>query len=262
MMPRRGDPMNLMTAYAKTLSNDGVIAQLWDYLNDLGALDDAPYLGDNTKARALDNYYYYSWSGDKLISPMIYKLWDYENDLFPTERMQQVVEWFWSVNKDILLRLWNDFKAQYDAVNNYHVEETTDYGHQGTSSYVDSGSDTRKKYGTIESYGKTKTTDKVYGFDSDGAVNDSESETEIQQATPMTTDYGTANDALTDETQYGRGRQGADSALDNLTTTKEGNLGIMPVADFLQKEFELWEWNFYKNCLFKLLDSMLTIPIY
>lgn len=258
----RGDPMNLMTAYAKTLSNDGVIAQLWDYLNDHSALDDAPYLGDNTKARALDNYYYYSWSGDKLVSPMIYKLWDYENDLFPVERMQQVVEWFWSVNKDNLAKLWADAQTQYDAVNNYHVKETTGYVHSGGSWYTDRGSDTRKKYGTIESYGKTKTTDRVYGFDSNGAANDSESETEIQQATPMTTDYGTANDALTDETAYGRGRDATDTANDTLTIDKSGNLGIMPVADLLQKEFELWQWNFYKNVLFKALDSMLTIPIY
>lgn len=261
MMPRER-PMNLMKVYGKTLTNDGVITQLYEYLNETEGLEVPPYLPDDATARAIDNYYYYSWSGDKWASPLIYKLWDYENDTLPTEAMEDIVKMFWFLNKDNLAKLWDDVQTQYNPANNYHVEETTDYGHQGTTSYVDSGSDTRKKYGTIESYGKTKTTDKVYGFDSASAVNDSESETEIQQATPMTTDYGTANDALTDETQYGRGRQGADSALDNLTTTKEGNLGIMPIADLLQKDFELWQWNFYKNALFKALDSLLTIPLY
>lgn len=252
-----------MKAYEKTLSNDGIIAQLWDYLQTKGALDEAPYLGDRSTAQVIDNYYYYSWSGDKLVAPIIMKMWDYENDLLPTDRMHDLAEMFWVINKNNLAKLWEDMLVQYDPVNNYHVEETTDYGHQGTTSYVDNGTDTKARYGKVKSYGETTTTDSVYGFDSSSAVNDTTSTTTIDSATPMTTDYGTnSTNGLIDETTYGRGRQGADSALDNLTTTKDGNLGIMPVADLLQKDFELWQWNFYKNVLFKALDSLLTIPLY
>ena len=254
--------MNLMEAYAKTISNDGVISQLFDYLNETEGMEVPDWLHDAVTARYIDNFYYFTWSGDKIASPLIHKLWDYEHDMLPVEMMEEIVKMFWSVNKDNLNRLWNESQKEYDPVDNYHVHEETGYAHSGGNWYTDRGNDTKVKTGQVKSYGTTKVTDKVYGFDSASAVNDSESETAVDPNTPMTTDYGTGTNGLTDTTTYGRGRDATDVANDTLETDKTGNLGIQPIADLLQKEFELWQWNFYKNVLFKALDSMLTIPIY
>lgn len=256
--------MNLMEAYAKTISNDGVVSQLFDYLNETEGMEVPDWLHDAVTARYIDNFYYFTWSGDKIASPLIHKLWDYENDLLPVEMMEEIVKMFWAVNKDNLNRLWNESQKEYDPVDNYHVHEETGYAHSGGNWYTDRGDDTKVRYGKVESYGETKQANKVYGFDSTSPVNDSETTTTVSStANPMTTNYGPSEiDGLFDKTKYGRGRDATDVANDTLETDKSGNLGIQPIADLLQKEFELWQWNFYKNVLFKALDSMLTIPIY
>ena len=286
-MPRRGDPINLMTAYAKTLSNDGIIAQLWDYLQSKALLDDAPYLGDRAMAQVIDNYYYYAWSGDKLVAPLIMKLWDYENDLLPVERMQQIAEMFWAVNKDNLSRMWGMFLAEYDPVNNYHIKEHTDYLHGANSGWTDRGTETLTKSGseshsrdgghTVETTGASVSSNDVWGFDSAAAVADSRTETivgEDKSGTPKpwkeefkynnggestTVSYTNRQDT---KSFTGRGRDASENADDDLDILKDGNLGVMPTAQILQAEVDFWAWNFYKNVLFKALDATLTLPLY
>lgn len=279
--------MNLMTAYAKTLANDGIIAQLWDYLQSKAALDEAPYLGDRATAQVIDNYYYYAWSGDKLVSPVIRKLWDYEHDIFPTEYMHQVVEMFWAVNKDNLARLWGLFTAEYDPVHNYSITEHTDYLHGATSGWTDKGSETLTKSGTesrthggghmVTTTGSSLNKNSVWGFDSNAAVPDGMTETTVGKTSggaddpwteTFTYDDGGETDTIgftnrTDtKTFTGRGRDASENADDDLDVTKSGNLGVMPTAQILQAEVDFWVWNFYKNVLFKLLDETLTLPIY
>lgn len=289
--------MNLMTAYAKTLSNDGIIAQLWDYLNEVGALEDAPYLGDRNTAQVIDNYYYYAWSGDKLIAPMVRKLYDYENDLLPAERMRDIAEMFWAVNRDNLWKMWGLFTAQYDPVNNYHIIEHTDYLHTGETHMNDSGSDSTEKQGTatrtkggghtnvksgdVQTMGSSYTHSAVWGFDSTTAADDNQTVTTVGKtpsgaSDPWKEKYNNVTDKLTynsetdtesftgrkDVTTYGKKRAGSEGADDDLDISKDGNLGVMPTAQILQAEVDFWAWNFYKNVLFKALDETLTIPIY
>lgn len=278
--------MNLMTAYAKTLSNDGIIAQLWDYLNEVQALDDAPYLGDRATAQVIDNYYYYAWSGDKLIAPMVRKLYDYEHDLLPAERMKDIAEMFWAVNKDNLMRMWGLFQAEYDPVNNYHIKEHTDYLHGANSGWTDRGSDTLAKGGsetrsrggghTVTTTGSSVNKNSVWGFDSSAAVPDGMTETTVGKTAGGTDDPWTETFTYdddgegetitfterTDTKTFGHGRDASENADDDLDVLKDGNLGVMPTAQILQAEVDFWAWNFYKNVLFKLLDETLTIPIY
>lgn len=279
--------MNLMTAYAKTLSNDGIIAQIWDYLNEVQALDDAPYLGDRATAQVIDNYYYYAWSGDKLIAPMVRKLYDYEHDLLPAERMKDIAEMFWAVNKDNLLRMWGLFQAEYDPVNNYHIKEHTDYLHGANSGWTDKGTETLTKGGsethsrggghTVETTGASVNSNDVWGFDSSTAVADSRTETiigkdkngndkpwkeEFKYSSGGETTTVSFTNRTDTKTFTGRGRDASENADDDLDVMKDGNLGVMPTAQILQAEVDFWAWNFYKNVLFKLLDETLTIPIY
>lgn len=288
--------MNLMTAYAKTLSNDGVIAQLWDYLDEVQALDDAPYLPSNEVARLLDNYYYYAWSGDKLVAPLVRKLWDYEHDMLPVEYMREIVKMFWVTNRQTLMRMWNMFLAEYDPVNNYHIVEHTDYLHSGETHMNDSGQDevckignesrkrdgshTDVKTGSVSTQGSSTNSSSVYGFDSDTAVNDSTTVTRVgyngNTSDPWEETYNDVTNTVTytgegetlsftnrsDKTIYGKKRSGSEGADDDLDISKDGNLGVMPTAQILQAEVDFWAWNFYKNVLFKLLDETLTLPIY
>lgn len=254
-----------MTAYSKTLTSKGFISDLYDYIVEVGAELLAPYFINETFAKAIDNYYYFAWSGDKSISVTLEKLWDKDEEEIPATHRRALAEMFWDLNRFNLNRLWNDFQADYNAVEPYHVWEKTDYEHSGESGYTDSGDDFRKKYGKIESYGKTREENFVKGFDEETApvFSDKVDTTVGADNQKMTTDYGNGEaNALTEKISHGKSRDASESANDDLDIEKYGNLGIMPIADLIKKDIELWQWNFYKNVLFKAIDSLLTLPIY
>lgn len=253
------EKLNLIQAYQKTLTSKGIIAQLWDYLNDAELLVNAPYLFDEDTAMTLDNYYYFSWSGDKLIAPVLEKMWDADNEELTNQ--EDIMKMFWDVHSKQLLRLWADATAEYDPVNNYHIYETTDYTHEGDSGFEDSGAETYEKDGTVTESGTMITTSGVWGYNNQTATADNDSTTKVVKGDsgndlPKTT-YDT-----TDTRRFGKKRSADESATDDLDVEKWGNLGVQSIGQMLSNDIELWKWNFYKNGLFKLLDSFLTIPIY
>ncbi len=252
----RKQRMTLIQAYEKTPTNSGIIYALFSFL--VSSQLEVEWLPNEDVARAVDNYYYYFWSGDKLISPAIEKLMVIEG--FDWKR--QVMLDFWQVHKGQLAKLWDDFSAEYEAANNYNVTEIVEYDHTGDSTVTDSGTDTRTRSGVIQNYGKTTTTNYANTYDNQEAeTGHNVSESKLGDD-PATTRYGDGTDGLADSTLYGKTRTGDESGHDDLTTTKTGNLGITPIAQLLQMDIELWMMNFYKNVLFKFLDSALTLPIY
>lgn len=252
----RKQRMTLIQAYEKTPTNSGIIYALFSFL--VSSQLEVEWLPNEDVARAVDNYYYYFWSGDKLISPAVEKLMAIEG--FDWKR--QIMLDFWQVHKGQLAKLWDDFSAEYEAANNYNVTEIVEYDHTGDSTVTDSGTDTRTRSGVIQNYGKTTTTNYANTYDSQEAeTGHNVSESKLGDD-PATTRYGDGTDGLADSTLYGKTRTGDESGHDDLTTTKTGNLGITPIAQLLQMDVELWMMNFYKNVLFKFLDSALTLPIY
>lgn len=238
--------------------SQGIIYEIWDYLDD-NSMEIPEYLGGTHSEIAvlLDNYYYFMWSGDKFISPYVEKYMKMSETWKRPIAMQ-----FWATHKQQLDRQWANFSAQYQPVNNYHVTEVVDYDHTGDNEYTDSGSDTKVRFGKVINYGKSETTNKANTYD--GQLTDTtKSETDVKVETPLTTDYGTgANNGLNDQTNYGKTRTGSESGHDDLTTTKSGNLGITPIAQLLQMDIELWKMNFYTSILFPMLDSAIALPIY
>lgn len=252
----RKQRMTLIQAYEKTPTNSGIIYALFTFL--VSSQIEVEWLSNEDVARAIDNYYYYFWSGDKLISPAVEKLMAIEG--FDWKR--QIMLDFWQVHKGQLAKLWDDFSAEYEAANNYNVTEIVEYDHTGDSTVTDSGTDTRTRSGVIQNYGKTTTTNYANTYDSQEAeTGHNVSESKLGDD-PATTRYGDGTNGLADSTLYGKTRTGDESGHDDLTTTKTGNLGITPIAQLLQMDIELWMMNFYKNVLFKFLDSALTLPIY
>lgn len=247
----------LIEAWEKTPTNSGVIYALFTFLTS--AQIDVEWLPNEDVARAVDNYYYYFWSGDKLISPAIEKFMAIEG--FDWKR--QVMLDFWQVHKGQLAKLWDDFSAEYEAVNNYSVTEEVDYDHEGHSGMRDSGTDTRTKSGVVRTYGTTTTETYANTYDNQEAKTGHSKSYSKENDDPATTQYGDGlGNGVVDATAYGKTRTGNESGHDDLVTTKTGNLGITPIAQLLQMDIELWMMNFYKNVLFKFLDSALTLPIY
>lgn len=250
--------MNLMEAYQKTMTSDGFILQLFDWLDSQELTLLAPYLFVRETAAQIDNFYYYAWSGDKTISATLEKFWDEEDQ--ELKNQSDLIQMWWHIHYKNLIRQWNNFMAEYKAEEPYHVTETTGYTHEGGSTVTDSGEDTKTRSGYVREGGSVQTTTQVWGFDADtDAVN---SDKTTVKYNPDNDGKYTQYDNVEDSISYGKTRESGDSSQDDLVTEKTGNLGIIPIADLIQKDIELWQWNFYKQCLFPAIDSMLTLPIY
>lgn len=239
--------MTLAEAYNWNLgidSGDGFCVDLYTYAQDEQI--EIPFLATNTDATQLDFYYYLSWSGDKIISPALEKIMAQFDDWTDPEAREVIVSTFWKIHGEQLLRQWENFTREYDPIDDYDITEETDYTHSGRGNVTDSGDDKHQKTGQVT------TTDSGWAYDSDTEKNTDKS----------LTVYGQGETPFEDKTVYGKERATSESANDDLTIHKYGNLGINPISDFLKKDIELWKWNFYKKIFFPALDSFLTIPIY
>lgn len=252
--------MTLIEAYKKTPLTMGVIDDFYRYGTGHG--DEIPYL-EGAAIGAIDNMYYLMHSGDKYISPYLEKLLEFE---FPSQDGWKILVGrdLYEMYKAQLLKEWERFVVQYDPSANYTVTELVSYVHSGTSGMTDSGTDTKLRSGVIQNYGKMHSKNFANTYDAtqaDTTTNETWSE---ENDEPSTTRYGTGVDGsgVADATTYGKTRTGSESGTDNLTTTKNGNLGITPIAQLLQMDIELWKLNFYRDIMFPLFDKTLVLPIY
>ena len=249
--------MNLMTltdAYEKTWTNSGIIRDLYYLFNVVSNPPVIPFLPTADIAAAIDNYYYFSWSGDKIISPYMEKFLKTEGD------NRTIALHFWTIHGEQILRQWENFTREYDPIEDYHVTEVTSYTHEGSGASVENGGGSDAWSGSIDNEGKTKTTDSVSTYDGTAKeVSTSVTEYDGQNGTAKNK---TTYNGLTDTKTHNNRRDSEESATDDLHIEKSGNLGITPRSQFLKDDIELWKMNFYKKIFFPALDSFLTIPIY
>lgn len=251
--------MTLIEAYEKTPQTAGVIRDF--YMWGSGHGDEIPYL-DEASAGSIDNMYYLMHSGDKYISPYLEKMMKfYEGDSWKIIVGQEMFRTY----HEQLLKEWERFAAEYDPAANYSVTELVSYVHTGSTSMTDSGTDTKTRSGVIQNYGTVYSQNSANTYDGVTATETTKNETWSPKIDPSTTSYGdhrVEGSGLSDAIKYGKTRTGGESGNDNLTTTKTGNLGITPIAQFLQMDIELWKLNFYRNIMFPLFDKTLVLPIY
>lgn len=223
----------------------GIIMQLWSVI-ETGHQEDYPYLNfTSQQIKRLDDYYYLARSGDKLASPYLEKI--------STIEIPNIVHWslevahsFWMIHKDELDRQWTLFQKEYDPLASYDVHEVTDYEHEGSGSVEDSGNDKRQKTGQVS------TTDSAWAYDSNTEKNTDKS----------LTVYGESGTPFEDKTIYGKTRESSESASDDLTIHKYGNLGNIPLTKLLKDDIELWMWDFYERIFFPTVDKHIALLIY
>ena len=211
---------------------------------------------DNGLLRQVENYYYFSWSGDKYISPLIEKFYD---EHLGITHETDIAQMFYATHNMKLTKLWNDYVAEYEAINPYDVHEELDYSHSGENEVSNSGNDTNVRTGSIEESGTVRDTRQVYPYDGNVAKNES-IVTSVRGADGDSIE--TIYNQVTDTFAHGKTSSGTDSATDDLNTHKYGNLGILPMARILGEDIELWKMDFYTTILFPMLDRFLTLPIY
>lgn len=241
-----------MEAWQKTPTSQGIIAQMAElYSVDVGVYP--PFLNGGTIAMYVDNYYYYVWSGDKFVSPMVRKMKEANGLTWKANVAKSV----WAVIQSQLFKEWAAFSAQYDPVSNYHVHEVVEYDHTEEGHYTDRGTDTKTYNGDINSTVISSGTTTSFA-----TTYDSTAEKETGKVTTSPAAMKQSYDELEETSVYGKGRDSNGGANDDLETTKTGNLGILPTAQLLQMDIELWKMNFYTTIMFPLIDKAIALPIY
>ena len=237
--------MTVMEAWKITsLADYGIVKLIYDILEQSWQVpsEPIPILPTEEFAKLIDNYYYFAWSGDKFSSPLVEKLSKIDEEHMPAKVAAQ----FYAIHGDELIRQWQLFQKKYDPLASYDIHEVTDYEHEGGNTVEDTGSDTRKKTG------KVITTDSVWGVNSATDVD----------ADKSITEYGEGQTPMQDELQYGKTRTNTESASDDLTIHKYGNLGNISLTKLLKEDVELWSWDFFTKFFFPAIDSVIALPIY
>lgn len=256
------DKPNLLTVYGVTnLYSNGIFDDLWNIVSDEQSVYLAPWLPREDIAASLDRYYYFVHSGDKTASMLLRR--NFVDGHISDAHREIIAKMFLDTYGHQLNRLWGDYVKEYDPLQPYDVTEETDYGHEADGTVTDDGSKSLEKTGSEKTTIATVTdTDNIYGFDSDNPVGNTQ---DVQGARNSAITYGVDSTGSQDKRIDTEGhyvlKTSHDESTDDLTTHKYGSLGTQPVAEILNKEIEVWMWNFYIKCLFPFLDRMLTVPV-
>ena len=229
----------LYSLHSVTPDTGGIFTALENY--------DVPWAED-IDGSLLDLEYYGNISGDKAISPLVYKNL-YCGKL--TESKQQLIAGLiFKLYGANWAKEWATLSEQYDPIANYDMTEilsndiTRDtYG----KSHTRTDNLTHRKTGTeTQAPGVTVTTDEsVYGFNSSSA-SPANHKTEVSSGNDTLThnttdsDTGTVTDA----------DSGSDSRTRSYTLTRQGNIGVTSSQQLLQSERDLWMWNFMLDVVY------------
>lgn len=242
----------LNEVYAAWSVEHGFFMNLCGYLTD-NNIDYPEWLKDTDTAQILDFAYHGNHSGNKFITNFISR---FITDGYITDSSLKKISGIWfAINKANCERMWNSYKAEYNPIENYSMTENSENTKTGTDTYTLSGKETETSTGTQKVEGESSATGNVFGYNSgnNGVPADSSSgETESTRTDDLTHEKSFTN--RQNETEY--------NTTDSIETTRSGNIGVTTSQQMLQSEIDLWQWNFYKDFLFRAVDTLLTLSIY
>lgn len=207
-----------------------------------------PWAEDTTiTGELLDFEYMFNQSGDKIISPAVYKNLNDDKELETTD-FNKLCDVTWMMYNKRWARLWEILTAEFNPLNNYDMSETKyfDHGHVETNS----GTDTTNRTGTDTVTHTGDTESEISAFNSSSYQDN-------LKDTQNTTDLDTRNmsDALV------HGHILTNSGRDTETLTRSGNIGVTSSQQLLGSSLELWKWGYFSD-IFRDVDSIFTITTY
>lgn len=207
----------------------------------------------------LDVLFFYR-HGERPISPFTKSYLDTDGVLNP-QNIPEVAGMLYNVNIKNWQRLWDNYVAEYNPIENYNMEESEDnertieYGHVNTrEDDLTHGIDTSEEY----TPGSTVVTSgDIYGFNSETAVPTGKSSVVGQGGTDTTARSGSETDSgsVTDT------ESGEDTHTEDRTLTRHGNIGVTTSAQMIKENINLWVWNYFDS-VFADVCKYLAIPIY
>lgn len=268
---------------------------------------DVPWKDSNIYEN-LNLAYYYNHAGQKNISPLVSGILGSDTTLTDTEK-SKLGSIIYNICGSNWKYEWDAMFTEYNPIENYNADETetithggndtlsktgsdshvlsgTDTEHEsGTNTVTNSGDDILKNTGTTTNTNKnengTSTTDnKIYGFNSESASDDSTSTTTVNQTITdertddltTTTTHGLKVDDtrnMSNSTTYGRNdTENIDitektdyNNNENRTLKRHGNIGVTTSQQMIESELELRK-KFFFEIVFRDIDHYLTLAVY
>lgn len=231
-------------------------------------------------ALSMDTIYFTMYSGLKTISLFT----NYNISYNGAVNSQAIAEILWNIYGESWQHLWSDLMATYNPLDNYNLSESisrdrsddrTIGKNTDITSTVD-GTETRTFDGTTSNdllHGESISTNNTannstYGFNSASAVptnTSTQTGTETHSGTDKTT---IKDDSTTDVvTKDVQATNTAENTTDNntitetITRTRSGNMGQNSYQELIQKDIELWKWNFFSQ-VFDDCDKVLCLSVW
>ena len=150
-----------------------------------------------------------------------------------------------SMNIENWKKLWQNYTAEYNPIDNYNRHEET--------VLTDSGNDTTVKNGSMINTmaGSTTASDTstIYAFNSDSATNVSGGQSSVTPDTTTTDTFNNVEDKRTLNTEH------------KTVSDISGNIGVTTSAQMISENINLWKWNYFDD-VFDSIIKLITTGVY
>lgn len=187
----------------------------------------------------LNMAYHGAHSGDKNISPVVYKFLKSEDE----NTRSKLAKIIYTMYSDKWAKLWALMEIEYDPLNNYDMEE-----HETPAEITHTITPAET---TIETKpAKMVSENEVSAFNS----------SDYSDATKTTT-TGDVSDKGTESIDVDTAGSDVLTVQNERTLTRSGNIGVTTSQQMAQSEIELRKWLYYQS-VFNDIDNILTLSIY
>lgn len=244
--------LKLNEVFPDWLTGDGIFS----YLQTINGL---PWASPDISS-ILDTVYHGD-HGERLISPLVRKLLDSENELSETNK-QMLADIIYNLFHVQWEHKYALLSAEYDPISNYDMEEhETPAEVTHTIKPAETTNTITPAETTVETQPPKVTTESsVSGFNSDDYV-DSDKVTSSGDSNNKGVETLDVNTAGSNKLEVDTAGSDVFTVQDERVLTRKGNIGVTTTQQMMQSEIELWKWNFYRS-VFKDIDSVLTLKIY
>lgn len=262
--------ITLNEVYDEWATGDGVFTDLDEF--------DVPWKSDDTTLTpALNMAYHGSHSGDKNISPIIYKFLKSEDE----NTRSKLAKIIYTMYGDKWSHLWDLMQLEYNPIENYNMTEnetpaeTTHTITPAETTETVTPAETTETITPAETTTETKpprviNEEKISAFNSsdyvDRTLNTSEGDESAKGTESIDVDTAGTNKFEVDVA--GTNKVEVDEAGTDVFTvqnarelTRSGNIGVTTSQQMAQSEIELRKWLYYES-VFNDIDNILTLSIY
>ena len=260
----------LNEVYENWATGDGVFTDLNEF--------DVPWKDsedENTVAN-LNMAYHGAHSGDKNVSPVVYKFLKSEDEN-TREKLARII---YTMFADKWAKLWALMEIEYNPLSNYDMEE-----HETPAEITHTVSPAE----TTETMTPAETTETTTPAETTETITPAETTTETKPAKTVSenevsafnsSDYSDATKTTTTGDASDKGTESIDvdtagtnklevdtagtdvlTVQNERTLTRSGNIGVTTSQQMAQSEIELRKWLYYQS-VFNDIDNILTLSIY